>query len=169
MKIDSHMVAKKVVAGKRANGNPVVMIVTHGGLYAFFAKNDAHEIETLGMAPHKGIAAWMAEKKVRDITWESDFNKHEQTELEDLKKSHESFAERFKKSLFSNVLVKSNNKLKDYLVYDSRSGSMGIMAKGEIQSLVDQKAIYEWSFVRNMSFNEPVQFLKDHIDFTWRL
>lgn len=169
MKIDSHMVAKRVVAGKRANGNPVVMIVTHGGLYAFFAKNDKHEVETLGMAPHKAIAAWMAEKKVRDIQWETDFNKNEQNDLEDLRKSHESFSERFKKSLFSNVLVKNNKKLDNYMVYDSKSGSMGLLTKKEIQSLIDEKSIYEWSFVRNMAFNEPVKFLRDHIDFTWRM
>jgi len=169
MKIEENMIASKVVAGKRASGSPVVMIVTHGGLYAFFAKNDKHEIETLGMAPHKGIAAWMAEKKVRDITWEPNFNKSEQTELEDLKKSHETFASKFKSSLFSAILVKSQAKSNRYMVYDSRSGSMGIMTKSEIQDLINKKGIYEWSFVRNTAFNEPVTFLRDHLDFSWRL
>ena len=87
MKIDKDMVLKRDIVGKKADGSPVVMLVTHGGLYAFFSKNNNGEVETLGMAPHKAIAAWMSEQKARDIKWEEGFMKNENSEMEDLQKS----------------------------------------------------------------------------------
>lgn len=165
MKIDNNMIAKKDVVGQRADGSPVVMIVTHGGLFAFFSKTKKGEVETLGMAPHKAIAAWMTEKKARDIKWKDDFAKSEQTEIEDLKKSNKSSYVRLRKLLFSNQLLKNQEKSDYYIIYDTKEIVIGVMHKTEIQSALDSGSLYKESFVRNVNLNEPVQFISQHKEF----
>lgn len=165
MKIDKEQVAKKEIAGKRSDGSPVVMIVTHGGLFAFFSKNKKGEIETLGLAPHKAIAAWMSEKKVRDIKWEEGFLKSEEAET-DLKKNESNTFKRLRDTLFSSVLIKSEEKSPYYLIYDTKTVTIGIMHKAEIQEELDNKKIYAESYVRNINLNEPVQFISQHKEFS---
>lgn len=165
MKIDKEMIKTKKLVGKRANGNPVVMIVTHGGLYAMFSKNNNNEIETLGLAPHKAIAAWMSEKKARDIKWEEGFLKSENTET-NLKKSESSQFKRFRDALFSNILIKNQEKSPYYLIYDTKTMVIGIMHKSEIQELLDKKELYVESYVRNINLNEPTQFISQHKEFS---
>ncbi len=165
MKIEENMIAVKEVVGKTSYGSPVVMIVTHGGLYAFFSKNSKNDIETLGMAPHKAIAAWMAEKKA-GISWTNEFKKYEETELEGLKKSQKQTFIKLRNALFSNALVKSNEKSDYYIVYDTETIQIGIMHKSDIQRSLDRKEIYKESFIRNLSLNEPVAFISKHPDFS---
>lgn len=165
MKIEENMIASKEVVGKTSYGSPVVMIVTYGGLYAFFSKNSKNDIETLGMAPHKAIAAWMAEKKI-GIEWSGEFKKYEETELEDLKKGKKQTFIKLRDALFSNALIKSNEKSDYYIIYDTKTIQIGVMHKSEIQRSLDRKEIYRESFVRNLSLNEPVEFISKHPDFS---
>lgn len=165
MKIDKEMVLTKDVVGKKSDGSPVVMLVTHGGLYAFFSKNDKGDIETLGMAPHKAIAAWMSEQKARDIKWNSDFLKSEENELEKLNKSEENIYLRLRKLLFSSDLIKSAEKSNYYIVYDTKKIQICVMHKEDIQKSLDSGDLYEESFVRNLNLNEPCCFVSQHKEF----
>lgn len=167
MKIDNEMVLKKEIAGKRKDGSPVVMLVTHGGLYAFFSKNENGGIETLGMAPHKAIAAWMSEQKARDIEWNSGFLKSEKTEsLENLSKNKQNLYVRLRNLLFSDSLIKNTEKSDYYIIYDTKKINIGIMHKDEIQQKINSKEIYRESFVRNINMNEPCEILSLHKEFS---
>ena len=67
MKIQSEHIAEQGIVGKNArNGLPVFYIRTHGGLSAFFANVDGQVI-CVGAAPHKAIAAFLAEKQYPGI------------------------------------------------------------------------------------------------------
>ena len=165
MKIDKSMVLKREIVGKRSSGDPVVMLITHGGLYAFFCKNEKGDIETLGMAPHKAIAAWMSEQKVRDIKWNDDFMKSESNELEDLKKNNEKTYIRLRTLIFSDALVKTEAKSDYYIIYDTKQITIGIMHKEEIQKSLDSGGLYVESFVRSTLLNEPCQFISQHKEF----
>ena len=56
MKIDEKSILSRDIVGKTESGTPVLLIVTHGGLYAFFTKKN-DKIETLSMAPQVAIGA----------------------------------------------------------------------------------------------------------------
>jgi len=164
MKIDKSMIMTKKVVGTRTGNRPVVMVVTHGGLYAFFCKNSKNEVETLGMAPHKAIASWMAEKQARDIKWEDGFSKSED-EVSNLKKSRGNDYLKLREVMFSNVLLKSELDSDQYLIYDTRNITIGVFSKTEIYSMIKTGDIYPESFVRNVNLSEPVSFLSEHGDF----
>ena len=167
MKIDNEMVLKKEIAGNRKDGSPVVMLVTHGGLYAFFSKNEKGEVETLSMAPHKAIAAWMAEQKARDINWNTGFLKSESSgPLEDLSKNQQNLYVRLRNLLFSDTLIKNSEKSDYYIIYDTKAINIGIMHKDEIQQKLDSKEIYRESFVRNVNLNEPCEIISLHKEFS---
>ena len=165
MKIDKEMIKTKEAVGKREDGSPVVMIITHGGLFAFFSKSKDGGIETLGMAPHKAIAAWMTEKKARDVKWNPDFMKHESNYGEDLKKSGSNLYLRLRNLLFSDEIVKSERKSDYYIIYDTKTIVIGIMHKSEIQEKLNSGDLYEESFVRSINLNEPVEFISQHKEF----
>ncbi len=165
MKINENMISKKDIVGKRANGNPVVMVVTHGGLFAFFSKSDKGDIETLGMAPHKAIAAWMSEKKARDIKWKDGFMKSEAGLYDNLQKSNSTSYVRLRNLLFDKSLIKNAEKSDYYIIYDTKDIVIGVMHRNDIQKSLDAGEIYRESFVRNLSMNEPVQFISQHKEF----
>jgi len=165
MKIDKGMIAKKKAVGVRADGSPVVMIMTHGGLFAFFSKTKKGEIETLGMAPHKAIAAWMTEKKARDVKWKDGFMKSEDIEAEELKKNQDSTFLRLRKLLFSDDINKSEKSSDYYIFYDTKDIVIGLLHKTEIQSRLDSGDLYRESLVRNFSLNEPMEFVSQHKGF----
>jgi len=167
MKIDDHMVSIKKTVGSRGNRSPVVMIVTHGGLYAFFSKNNNGDIETLGMAPHKAIAAWMSEKKARDIKWNEGFIKSECNELDNLKKSKGDSFTRFRNMLFSSTLLKNDTKSEYYIVYDTEKVIIGMMHKNEIQKEIDLGNVSKGTIIRNVNLNEKPQFVSNHGDFIY--
>lgn len=165
MKIEDHMIAKKDHVGNRKDGSPVIMIVTHGGLYAFFSKSKKGDVETLGMAPHPAIASWMAEKKAKDIDWNKDFHKNEDYFGESLKKNQNNDYSRLRSALFAPILKKSAEKSDYYIIYDTKSITIGIMHKKEIQKMLDDGDLYKHSFVRNINMNEDVEFISSHKDF----
>lgn len=164
MKIDESMIMSKKVVGARSGNRPVVMIVTHGGLYAFFCKNSKNEVETLGMAPHKAIASWMAEKQARDIEWKDDFSKSEDN-MSSLKKSRNDDYLKLREIIFSNTLLKSEMNSDQYLVYDTRNITIGVFSKTEILGMIKSRDVHPESFVRNINLSEPVSFLSEHREF----
>jgi hypothetical protein len=164
MKIEENQIAQKEIVGKTGDGEPVVMILTHGGLYAFFSKKDK-TIESLGMAPHRAIAAWMAEKKDPSIKWKDGFLKSETNKLEELKKSQESQFQRFRKILFSPVLLVKNEPNVNYLIYDTDNVTIGIMHKDDIKAGIKAGEIGGLCMVRNLNLNEPVQLVERHKEF----
>lgn len=165
MRIDDKMIAEKKIVGKTAGGDPVVMILTHGGLYAFFSKND-NGIETLGLAPHKAIAAWLAEKKAGSIKWKDDFLKNEAVEYQELKKNNDHLFMRLRKLIFSaGMLKKSFDDYGYYLVYDTSEFNIAIMHKDEIKEGIKDGSIDRHFLVRNINLTETAQLVEDHKEF----
>ena len=165
MRIDNEMVLKKEISGTRKDGSPVVMIVTYGGLYAFFSKNNNGDVETLGMAPHKAIAAWMAEQKAKDIKWNEGFLKSEKTDTETLSKSEDNIYIKLRNLLFNDTLVKSEIKSDYYIIYDLNDISIGVMKKNEIQEMLDSGEAHNNYLVRNLNLTEPYEFITEHKEF----
>ena len=165
MKIEDKMIAEKKVVGKTANGEPVVYVVTHGGLHAFFCKG-GDAIETLGMAPHKAIAVFFAEKKAGSIKWKDGFIKNESNELEELKKSNDNLFLRLRKLIFSPVVLsKSTVDESYYIVYDTQRLDIGILHKEEIKEGISTGKINCLNLIRSVSLTEPIQLIEDHKEF----
>ena len=165
MRIDDKMIAEKKIVGKTGDGDPVVLILTHGGLYAFFSKN-ASGIDTLGMAPHKAIAAWLAEKKAGSIKWKDDFLKNEAVEFQELKKNNDHLFMRLRKLLFSaGTLKKTLNDEGYYLVYDTGEFNIAVMHKDEIKEGIKDGSIDRYFLVRNLNLTEAAQLIEDHKEF----
>jgi hypothetical protein len=167
MQIKQDMIAEKKVVGKTSEGNPVVMVLTHGGLYAFFAKRN-NETETLGLSPHKAIGAWMAEKKDPSIKWSDGFLKSENNEYEDLKKSESDLFKRLRHALFSkSVNLQKSEEYKDfYIIYNPRTFDIGIMHKADIKKELLAKNFDRYSIVRNINLSEPPVTIEFHGEFS---
>ena len=164
MKIEENQIAEKKIVGKTGGGDPVVMVLTHGGLYAFFYKKDK-TVESLGMAPHKAIAAWMAEKKDPSITWKDDFMKSEETELEDLQKSQDSQFQRLRKAMFAPSVLTKSEPNDYYLIYDTTAVTIGIMHKVNIKEGLHSNSVDDHCLVRNLNLSESATLLRMHKDF----
>src|ERR1051326_2469549 len=95
MKLSADQIEKKTIAGTTKEGNPVVYIATKGGLYAFFTKDEEGNIASIGAAPQRAIAKFLASKK-KDIAWKDDFHKSE-----DLAKSEGELFQRMRSALFT--------------------------------------------------------------------
>jgi len=169
MIIKESMVADRQIVGKTSNGDPVVMVTTHGGLYAFFTKS-GDEIKTLGMAPHKAIAAWMSEKKMDSIKWNSDFMKSEKNEIANLKKSDEDLFSRLRKLLFGpgsnsslkKTMVEKNDLTYEdhYIFYNMALKEIGILHKHEIlENIKNRKYKTRLCVLRKLDLSEPPSFL----------
>lgn len=85
MKIDKDQIAETFIAGKTKDGKNIVYVATHGGLHAFFCKDEDGNVSSIGAAPHKAIARFLAEKKEPGIKWNEDFNKSEDLQKMGLK------------------------------------------------------------------------------------
>ena len=164
MIIDNNMIAEKHVVGKTRADTPVLYIMTHGGLHGFFTKSQDGAVETLATAPHKAIAAWMAEKKSGGIQWQKDFKKTEQG-FDSLQKSQHSRFEKFRTLLFdkrTTLLEKSDF----YLVYDTKRTMIGLLSKSEILERMTEKGIKKSEIIiRNASLSDTPDLLSLHGDF----
>ena len=135
MIISPEMIESKEIVGKNREGTPVLMIVTKGGLYAFFTKTEKG-VKTIGTAPHKAIGAWICEQQEDGITWNEGFLKSEQFIGEDLKKSVNAQEDMFLylRDIFFSKSAKSRENISGdyYLFYDPYLFNIGIMHKSEI-------------------------------------
>jgi len=62
-------VRKKDIIGRNTNGTPILMVETKGGLVAIFANIDG-KVEPVSAMNHIGLAFWLAEKKLPQVTWD---------------------------------------------------------------------------------------------------
>lgn len=153
MKINNEMIKKKKFVGTTGEGMPILLVETHGGLYACFTQNKKGEVETLAATPHKAITFFLAEKKDPSLKWKES--------LDDLVKSKEaSVSESFKKLMFEPPrLSKSDTNV--YIVYDIETGFTAI---GEIQDLkeaYESKELHSSFLIRKSDLSEEPSFVDD--------
>ena len=163
MKITSDQIEKKAIAGKTKDGRPVVYIATKGGLHAFFCKEEDGSIASIGAAPHKAIARFLAEKKA-DVAWADDFEKAET----DLAKSEGDMFEKLRKVMFMphvQVLSADVKPSDKFLVYDTSSKTIDVIAKADLEAEVRAGKVDEFALVRDLSLVDRARPLRDHEDF----
>lgn len=159
MTITEDQIAEKKVAGTAGDGNPVLYIVSKGGLHAFFAKKDG-QIQSLGAAPHRAIAMWMAEKRDSSVKWDKDFLSKSEYDRLDLAKS---VARRFEeiRTMFFGEVRKSEGTSDDYLVYESSSRRFMSMTKSEIVAGVRKGTLDKLAMVRPADLSAPVALAQE--------
>lgn len=164
MKIDEKAILSKEIVGKTEEGNPVLLVVTHGGLYAFFTKKE-DKIETLSMAPQMAIGAWMAEKK-ENIKWNEGFLKSEKYKYDNLMKSEGELFKRLRKAMMAPLLKKEYVYEEGYYyIYDTNTFDIGIMHKEDIKWGLRKKDISDLCLVRNLTLTEPICVIRNHSEF----
>ena len=164
MMIDEHMIAEQRVVGKTKSDTPVLYVMTHGGLFGFFTKSKKG-VETLATAPHKAIAAWMAEKKAGGIKWNEDFAKSEDG-LADLRKSKADRFHKYHKLMFSSQGL-DLKKSEYYFVYDMKKSEIGLLTKEEIKKRMNSFSSEDLKnfVVRNASLSDRPDLLIYHKEF----
>lgn len=155
MMITDEHIAEKKVAGKSGEGSPLLYVVSKGGLHAFFTKKNG-EIHSLGAAPHKAIAMWMAEKRDPDLSWSKDFLSKSEYERMDLAKSIARRFEEIRTMFFSPEIRKSEGSSDEYTVYDSANRQFMSMTKAEILEGVKNRTLDKLAMVRPADLSGPV-------------
>jgi hypothetical protein len=168
MKIPEKHIEIKEIAGK-LHGEPVVYIKTLGGLHAIFAKAD-DKIISLGAAPHKAIAMFLAEKKDPAIKWNEEFSKSDSISI-NLAKSEPDRYSMLKDMLFGMPsLVKSELKevaaIKDvYIAYDYKDKSINLYKKEAVIDLIKSNNIHDAVAIRPLDLSQPISIIRLHPDF----
>jgi hypothetical protein len=149
MKIAPEHIEFKAIAGKTKEGHPVVYVLTKGGLHAFFTKAADGDVTSLGAAPHRGIASWMAEKRSPGIQWDEDF-----AEKHHLVKSETQRFQQLREIMFESVLLPPTGQ--DLLVvYDDEARTIEVMDHETLTSALS-KGEHSWSFVRPIDLSQPI-------------
>lgn len=154
MKISADQIEHKAIAGKTKDGHPVVYIATKGGLHAFFTKDEDGSISSIGAAPHRAIAKFLAGKKA-DIEWKEDFHKSE-----DLEKSEQVLFDRLRKAVFSQH-AGGSEQTGVFMVYDLQKKTIEIMKKTELQEEIKSGQVSKYALVRDTSLNGSVSMVRD--------
>lgn len=129
--VDRSHLKDHFVAGHDAEGNPVLMVETYGGLFAVFRKL-AKGSETIAAAPHKAVALWMAELKLPGVSWDQ-----ESLQKRNLMKSEEppTAEQLFRLALCTAELPPSDNT--DLIAVDVVRGTGTILSKSDVKALLD--------------------------------
>lgn len=164
MNITPNLIAVQQIAGSSKEGKPVLYVLSKGGLHAFFTKDTNGTVVTLGTAPHRAIAMWMAEKRDPGLKWDADFKKSEV----DYDSLHKSEAETFVKlhTLFfypveGADLIKGEPK-DEYFVYDTRTKVIGVMDSETVSESIKKGEIDRFCLIRPTDLSEPPSVMEFH-------
>lgn len=160
MKIEAGHIDKKEVAGKTGDGRNVVYVSTMGGLHTFFCKDEKGDIVSIGAAPHKAIAKFLALKKEPSIKWNEEFSKSES-----LEKSETTFSQ-LRKFMFSDLSLQKSEMSDTYLVYDVRKEEISAMKKNEIIEGLKNKTVDKYSIARDVNAVRKATCLLDMDEFS---
>jgi hypothetical protein len=163
MKISADQIAEKEIAGKTKDGRPVVYIATNGGLHAFFCKDEEGNTCSIGAAPHKGIAKFLAGKK-EDITWNSAFSKSEAT----LEKSEEALFQKLRKVMFMPCVMLGEiepAKSDTFVLYHVNKQAIEVVSKSEIEEDIKNGEVDRFDLIRDVSITSPAICIQDHPQF----
>lgn len=157
MKISADQIEKKAIAGKTKSGNPVVYIATKGGLHAFFTKDEEGNVASIGAAPHRAIAKFLAGKK-HEIEWKDDFHKSEE-----LEKSEEALFQGMRTAVFAPP--QGGTELTGVMiVYDTKKKTIEVMNKSELKEEIKHGTVSGFAFCRDSSLNEEVTLVRNWED-----
>ena len=152
MKIPSEEIEVKEIAGKTKDGEPIVYVETKGGLHAFFCKKN-EGVEAIGIAPHKEIAKFFAEKKNPDIVWNSSFLSKSESSPE------QEMFDKLRSFLFLKTEPIEQNPQDVYVVYNTKDKEISLVKHEELHE--DLSKFDEYSLIRDLACTEEVKVLKD--------
>lgn len=155
MRIAPEHVQEKSVVGTTKDGASILYVLTKGGLHAFFARQ-GDDVVTLGAAPHRAVAEWIAEKKHPGIKWSE----------KSLERSEQDMFDRVRKLIFSTNVVE-NPTLKDrdlFFAYNPSKRLIDVVDRSELVEMM-AKGEHLDSFVRPVNLSEPVDVARWHPDF----
>lgn len=157
MRIAPEHIELKQLAGKTKDGDNIVYVVTKGGLHSFFTKKD-NEIITLGAAPHKAIAIWLAEKKNPGIEWDRSFK------LGEMAKSELDIFEKLRAHIFSQkeMPLEKMEKIDAFILYNTLTKTIMVMREDEIKKALPEMKGIDKTVIRPIDLSEPVDFLRYH-------
>lgn len=158
--ITENQIAERKVAGASGQGNPVVYIVSKGGLHAFFCKKDG-EVHSLGAAPHRAIAMFLAEKHDPDLKWNKEFVSKSSDETCDLTKSIANKFNEVRTMFFSQEIRKSEDETDEYTVYDTANREFLTMSKAEIIESVKDRTLDRLALVRLADLSGPIMVAQE--------
>jgi hypothetical protein len=162
------MIESREEAGTSGHGNPIIYILTKGGLHAFFTRSEDGSVTTLGTAPHKAIAQWMSEKRDPKITWRPAFIQKKETTLDDIQKSDRLRFISLRAAIFypknADALVKNEND-DAFLVYDIDLAYIGVVSKAELVESIEKGDINQYAVVRDLGLTTPPSVLELHPEF----
>jgi hypothetical protein len=155
VKLQEEHVKSKAVVGHLADGRPIVMVETHGGLFAFFTKSKDGSVETLAAAPHRAVGAFLCEQKEKGIKW----NK----KLEELSKSApQQMFEVLRARILSPVLGLAKSSSDLYLYYDYRNARIEVIDGSEIRPMLRDGDLDPYAFLRRADLSESYMLVKDY-------
>jgi hypothetical protein len=158
IKIASSMIAKKAVAGK-LSGEPVLYVLTKGGLHAFFSKEDG-KLTTLATAPHRAIGIFFAEKKAKELDkkleWSGEFLQKNEQDITDLIKSEEDGLFNSLRAKMFAPKQKKHVPSPNYYVYDIKSKNIGMMSGKDVALAVANKTLPKDSAIRREDLSDDV-------------
>lgn len=153
MKIKDTDVEIRKVVGKASDGQPLVYIKTHGGLYMICKKEKDGGIKTISAAPHLAIMKWLAEKEDKDLTWTDGFN-----DEGEMQKSEGDRFMKLRSLVFSPALsTPLNNPHDAVLLYDVGNKTIEIIQKSELAPQHRSRC----HIVRDLSFGDDFVVLGD--------
>lgn len=156
MKIENEHVSEKKIVGETQDKEPILYILTHGGLHCFFQKSK-DGIKTLAMAPHKAMAQWMAEKADPKIKWIGEMSKSE-----NLFKSDSDLHDKLL-AFFAIPLVTDFPKSPLYVGFDTSNGNINLYKKEDlIKMSYNDKVNF---IIRNIALDSFPDLLLNHGDF----
>ena len=158
MKIPSDQIEEKALAGKTKDGRNVVYVHTRGGLHALFAKDENGDIVSIGAAPHKAIAKFLAGKK-EEIEWNKDFLDNKDS----LEKSENDFFQKLRTVMFMKSAISEPSSV--FLVYDVNKASIEVMKKSELEASAKAGQVDKYTLIRDTNLTSKAMPIKDHSDF----
>jgi hypothetical protein len=163
MKLTADQIDSKAIAGKTTDGRAVVYVSTKGGLHAFFCKDEAGNTCSIGAAPHRAIAQFLAGKK-ENITWESDFKKAETN----LAKSEEAFFQKLRKVMFCPPVMLGAvdpSLSESFALYDVAKQTIEVVSKAELEDDIKHGKVDRFALVRDLSLSMRSTCIQDHPEF----
>lgn len=164
MKITADQIDIKTVAGKTKDGRPVVYIATKGGLHSFFCKDEDDQIVSIGAAPHRAIAKFLAGKK-EQIEWDKDFEE----KTSNLKKSEEDLFEKLRHVMFMEHVRlgdESPKRSDTYLVYNVPRQIIEVMKSEDLENEISQGLVDRYTLVRDLSMTVRACVVGNHEKFS---
>lgn len=176
VQIPQSQIKYQQIVGTASNGLPVLMIITYGGLYAWFTKNRDGKTKILATAPHRAIGMWMASKEDPNIKW----NENAYYEVPDDSKR---LAVLYKALIAPVLPLKTNSttELRKYsnelevpynvddifIVYDNNTKNIGLFDTLGVIDGLKLKYLQPTDYIRPINLSEPTVQLKSHILFTY--